>query len=123
MGRRLTKEERAVVKANEEKEKERFWKIVDEFLMSEGKGTEIAAYFDIHPDTLYTRCLREKGVHWSAYQQMKKEKGDVILRKSQYQKAVFQNDCKMQIWLGRQRLGQTERTILQTEEVKTENQK
>ena len=88
--------------------------------MSEGKGTEIAAYFDIHPDTLYTRCLREKGVHWSAYQQMKKEKGDVILRKSQYQKAVFQNDCKMQIWLGRQRLGQTERTILQTEEIKTE---
>lgn len=103
-------------KAAEEKRK--FWKKVDEFLLAEGKGTEIAAYFNIHPDTLYERCAREHKVSWSAYQQSKKEKGDVILRGAQFHKAVIERNVQMQIFLGKNRLGQTDRQIIQTEEIK-----
>jgi hypothetical protein len=96
---------------------EKFWKQVDEMLMAHGLGTEIAAFFDISPNCLYERCKFQKGVDWSVYSQAKTEKGKVILKTSQFQKAIKEKSCTMQIHLGKHWLGQTDRQVIQTEQV------
>lgn len=81
------------------------WNKVDQLLEAGCKGTEIAAYFGVHEDTLYTRCQNEKGSRFSAYSQEKRSKGDSILRAKQFENAMKGNTT-MQIWLGKQRLDQ-----------------
>lgn len=107
-------------KAKEEAQ-EKFWKQVDEMLMAHSTGVEIAAFFDISADCLYERCKRQKRMDFSVYAQSKTFKGKTVLRVSQFHKAVKEKSCTMQIHLGKQWLGQTDREIIRTEE--TEIQK
>lgn len=118
----VEKERLAREEAREKKklEKEKFWAIVDDLLMSESTGKEIASYFDISPDTLYTRCVKDRGIQWSQYAQQKKEKGDAILKHAQFNTAIKGKDTKMQIFLGKNRLGQTDRQVIQNETVQYE---
>ena len=104
---------RAVKKA----EKEKFWKAVDGFLVSQCKGTEIAAYLDITAECLYERCLADKKTLWSIYSQKKQEKGRSILRHAQFEKAIKGKNTQMLIFLGKNILQQTDRQIIQTEEI------
>lgn len=81
------------------------WTKVDGFLEDGWLGTEIAAYFSMHPDTFYTRVMNEKSVGFTEYRQQKLSKGDGSLRSAQMKKAL-KGDNSMLIWLGKNRLGQ-----------------
>lgn len=84
--------------------------IVDQLLEAGCDGTQIAAYFGCHEDTLYKRCEELKNVGFSAYKAQKRAKGDSALLTAQYDAAVKDKDRAMLIWLGKQRLGQTDKT-------------
>ena len=82
------------------------WTVVDRLLHAGCNGTEVAAFIGCCADTLYQRCLQEKGMIFSAYLRLKKEKGDAMLLAKQFEKAVIKGDNSMLIWLGKQRKGQ-----------------
>lgn len=87
------------------------WDRVDDLLEKGCLGTEIAAYFGVHPQTLYERTQSRYGVTYSEYSQSKKAKGELALREVQFDKATGKSkkgDNTMLIWLGKQRLNQKE---------------
>ena len=84
------------------------WEFVDELLMAGCHGTEVAAAIGIHHETLYDRVVLEKGVGFSEYSRIKSADGDRLLRKVQFDTATVDKNVTMQIWLGKQRLGQKE---------------
>jgi hypothetical protein len=85
------------------------WAKVDDLLLAGCLGTEVAAYFGCHPETFYKRVEEEKGIGFTEYRQIKKSKGESILRSVQYARAIGAtkagNDT-MLIWLGKNRLNQ-----------------
>jgi len=86
-------------------------KKVDDLLLAGCKGTEVAAYFGVHHDTLYDRVLKEKGMQFSQYSAEKRQKGESLLRAQQFAKALGvtkEGDNMMLIWLGKNRLDQTD---------------
>jgi hypothetical protein len=91
------------------------WKTVDSLLEADCEGTEIAAYIGIHPDTLYIRCKEENKMGFSEYLREKKAKGNSLLKVTQFNSAIKYKSVTMQIWLGKQRLEQKEKSdITQT---------
>lgn len=84
------------------------WNVVDEMLEAGCLGTEIAAVFGLNKATIYSRCERDKGIQFHEYTQQKRAKGDSVLRKVQYDLAL-EKDRGMLIWLGKQRLGQSDK--------------
>lgn len=85
------------------------WEKVDELLLSGCPGTEVAAFFGIHPDTFYKRVELKYNVGFSAYLQEKKSKGEALLRAHQFDKALGKTrkgDTQLLLMLGRERLGQ-----------------
>lgn len=72
-------------------------------------GTEVAATLGIHPNTLYERCERDNNLSFSEYSATKRASGDRLLKMKQFEVAMT-GDKTMLVWLGKQRLGQTERT-------------
>lgn len=98
------------------------WKEANELLMCGAPGTEIAAYFGMHPNTFYRRVEEKYGISFSDYSAEKKSTGEALIRRHQYHKALGitkKGDNTLLIWLGKQRLGQRENPIeaLITEEV------
>lgn len=97
------------------------FKKVDNLLKMGCSGTEIAASIGCHPDTLYKRVEKIFNTNFSAYAQEKRAIGDSILRAKQFEVAIGneEKDLKpnvtMLIWLGKQRLGQSEK-VENTEE-------
>lgn len=81
------------------------WNLVDNLLMANCHGTEIAAHFDMHPKTFYAKVEDKFKMTFTEYSLEKKQKGDSILRAKQYEKAV-KGDNVMLVWLGKNRLGQ-----------------
>lgn len=86
---------------------------VDELIMSGCLGTEVAAYFGVHPTTLYKRIEDNFNMNFSSYLAEKRSKGDSILKAHQYAKAIGltdKGDNTLLVWLGKTRLGQREVT-------------
>lgn len=86
------------------------FKLVDELLEAGCDGTQIAAVLGCHKETLYDRVKEVKKTDFSAYKAQKRSKGDAALLKAQYDSAIIDKDRGMQIWLGKNRLGQTDKT-------------
>lgn len=86
------------------------WKRVNELLEAGCPGTEIAAYFGMHPDTFYKRVESQYKMGFSDYSSQKKSCGDALIREAQYKKATKRLDNTMLVWLGKNRLGQKENT-------------
>lgn len=86
------------------------WNKVDELLEAGCDGTQIAAYLGCHEDTLYIRCQDEQKMAFSAYKAQKRAKGDSTLLTAQFDAAVKDKDRAMLIWLGKQRLGQADKS-------------
>lgn len=84
------------------------WDTVGKLLEAGCSGESIATQFGIHRTTLYNRCKVDMGLTFSTFSQQKKMLGDNLLRAKQYQTAMSGN-VTMQIWLGKQRLGQTDK--------------
>jgi hypothetical protein len=87
------------------------WEKVDEYLLAGCKGTEIAPHFNMHHDTFYRKVEEKHKVSFTAYAARKKEQGDSMLRKAQFDKAV-KGDNTMLIWLGKNRLKQREGEVI-----------
>jgi len=83
------------------------WDLVDKYLEAGCTGTEIAARLGIGPDTLYDRCLEVKKTNFSLYLQEKRASGDVLLKVAQM-KVATKGNTSMLIWLGKNRLGQSD---------------
>lgn len=86
------------------------WDKVDKMLEADCSGREIAAYFCIHPDTLYNRAAERYEQPFSEYSHKMKLKGDTLIRQKQLDKAMdAAGDNTMLIWLGKQRLDQRDK--------------
>lgn len=81
------------------------WSMVDKLLQAHCPGTEIAASFDMHPETFYDRVKKEFGTGFTEYSQQKKKKGKNNLRLAQLKNAL-EGNTSMQVWLGKNWLGQ-----------------
>lgn len=95
------------------------WNKVDEHLVAGCCGTDIAGLLGVYPDTLYDRCQKEKGTTFTAYSQQKKAKGDSLLKKQQFDKAMGYTefgDNTLLIWLGKIRMSQKETTEISVNE-------
>jgi|GEM_PF-5251011 hypothetical protein len=98
------------------------WKKVDDLLMAGCTIVDIAAHFGCDRDTLYYRFERDFGSSLSAHADLKRKKGDNILKAQQYAKALGltdKGDNTLLIWLGKCRLKQKENGEDQDKESKT----
>ena len=85
------------------------WDKAGEMIAAGCDGVQVAAYFGIHPDTLYMACEKELKMGFSAYLQTKRASGDAALLKAQFDLALKDKNPTMMVWLGKQRLGQREK--------------
>jgi hypothetical protein len=90
------------------------WNRVDKLLQAGCKGTEIADAIGISNDTLYDRCLKEKGLSYTDYSVKMRSKGENLIREAQFDKAL-EGDNTMLIWLGKNRLSQSDKAEVKTE--------
>jgi len=84
------------------------WEKVDNYLMSGSNGVQVAAMLGISFDTLSRRTKDEKNADFAEYLQQKKEKGNNLLKAMQY-KLAMNGDRGMLIWLGKNRLDQSDK--------------
>jgi hypothetical protein len=84
------------------------WKQVDNLLMANCHGTEIAAHFNMHPNTFYNKVQEELNIGFSEYSAIKKAQGDGLIKAKQFEVGVVDKNVTMLIWLGKQRNGQRE---------------
>jgi len=86
-------------------EKHLDWSVVDKLLQAHTPGTEIAASFDMHPNTFYRRVEKEFNCGFDEYCAQKRSKGKNNLRLAQLKNAL-EGNTSMQVWLGKNWLGQ-----------------
>ena len=84
------------------------WKKVDNALMAGSNGVQVAAMLGIHYDTLANHCKEHHKTDFSEYLRQKREKGNNLLHAKQFEQAM-KGDRGMLIWLGKQRLDQTDK--------------
>ena len=84
------------------------WKAVDRLLQAGCAGTQIAARLGIRAEVLYDGCQREHKADFTEYSRQRKEAGDTMLHEQQFA-AAMKGNITMQIWLGKQRLGQKDK--------------
>lgn len=92
------------------------WNKVDKLLEAGCTGVEIAASLGVHYDTLARACKSEKKTNFADYLQEKRASGDSLLRAAQFKSAMSGN-TSMQIWLGKNRLGQSDKPNQSDEQV------
>lgn len=100
------------------------WETIDRLLMIACTGEEIASYMGCSYDTLQRHCVKEKGVEFADYIKNGINKSfKISLRRAQWRSALGQYDnegkciekpnISMQIWLGKQILGQTDKSNME----------
>lgn len=83
------------------------WDSVDYMCMIHCTGEEIAGVLGMDYDTLNRNCKDQKGMYISEYIKQHQNGGKMSLRRAQWKSAEGGN-VTMQIWLGKQWLGQKE---------------
>jgi len=84
------------------------WQEVGAMFEANSFAVDVARYIGCDDETLSKRCIKDLGITLSEYRQRCKAKGDVRLRAKQYDLAL-DGDRTMLIWLGKQRLNQTDK--------------
>lgn len=84
------------------------WDKVDTLCRMQCTGEEIASVFNIDYDTLNKYCKQNNGMGFGDYRKFKAEGGKASLRRRQWLTAENGN-VVMQIWLGKQYLGQKDK--------------
>lgn len=90
--------------------KEVSWEDIDKLCALQATEEEIAQFCEVSVDTIYRRCLEEHGVTFADYFEQKRGSGKASLRRLQWQTAESGNPA-MLIWLGKQYLGQKDRSL------------
>jgi hypothetical protein len=91
------------------------WKRVDHLLTCQCDGVGIAGILGVSPDTLYRACQEEHNIGFAEYSAQKKSEGKELLRAKQFENAM-NGDKTMQIWLGKQYLGQKDKNDITTDD-------
>ncbi|MFO0089759.1 MAG: helix-turn-helix domain-containing protein [bacterium] len=86
------------------------WDQIGKWLEAGCSGSEIADVLGCHENTIYNRCKDDLDVDFVAFKAKNKAKGMKSLRLAQYESAVIDKDRGMQIWLGKQWLGQSDKS-------------
>ena len=84
------------------------WDKVESLIIKGCSGVQISAVLGISKDTLYERCLLELNKNYSLLAHEKFQKGNASLHAKQFELAL-KGDKTLLIWLGKQRLQQSER--------------
>jgi hypothetical protein len=84
------------------------WDKVDSMCKIQCTGDEVASVLNLSYDTLQRACKREKGMSFADYLPQKALAGKASLRRTQWKTATGGNPT-MQIWLGKNMLGQTDK--------------
>ncbi len=82
---------------------------VDKLCQIQCTGEEISSFFEISYDTLERRCKEQFKVSFAEYIKEKSAKGKSSLRRLQW-RAATNGNVTMLIWLGKQYLGQSDKT-------------
>lgn len=90
--------------------KEVSWDDIDKLCALQATEEEIAQFCEVSVSTLYRRCLEERGMGFDEYFEQKRGTGKISLRRSQWQ-AAQKGNATMLIWLGKQYLGQRDRSL------------
>ena len=85
------------------------WAKIDKLLEAGCTGVEIAASEGVDKQTLYRACKRDNKVDFDTYKQQKRSSGDTLLRMAQF-KSAMSGDKTMLIWLGKNRLKQSDKS-------------
>lgn len=85
------------------------WQHVGKLLEAGASVVGIAASIGVDEATLYRRSQTDNKLNFATFSQQKKAKGDELLRVAQFNTAMKGN-VVMQIWLGKNRLGQADKT-------------
>jgi hypothetical protein len=82
------------------------WNTVDKLCNLLCTASEIADFMDVSVDTLYRRIQERHGCTFAEHLSKCAAHAKVALRRAQWKSAVEHNNVAMQIWLGKQILGQ-----------------
>lgn len=85
------------------------WDEFDKLCAIQCTQTEIAGWFQCSVDTIERAVDRDKGMGFADYYTQKAGSGKISLRRQQWQLAL-KGDKTMLIWLGKQYLGQNEKS-------------
>jgi len=85
------------------------WDKVSGYLRAQCSSVGIAEILGISTDTLYLRCKKDNKIDYTVFSEQKKSEGKELLRAKQYSMAMNGN-ITMQIWLGKQYLGQRDKS-------------
>lgn len=91
------------------------WVKVEELTVAGCMGSEIAGVLGVAPITLYEHVEKNYGIKFSEFRQQFLSKGDAGIRVSQFKKAL-KGDNSMLIWLGKNRLGQKDKSQSELDE-------
>ena len=84
------------------------WETVKKLCAIQCTRSEVASFLDIGESTLVRRCQQDYGCDFDTLYKMWSEKGKISLRRSQFRMA--ETNAALAIWLGKQYLGQTDKT-------------
>jgi len=92
------------------------WVVMDKLLGLGSTLRECSEWFTCSEDTIERRVKEEKGMLFAEYQERKAAGFKISLRRKQYEVAMGDRKSKpsvnMLIWLGKQLLGQSEKTLI-----------
>lgn len=88
---------------------EKEWNLIQNACKIQCTGDEVAALVGIEYDLLADIIKRTHGVTFPEYFKKYAAEGRASLRRKQFQSAIEKDNVTMQIWLGKQYLGQTDR--------------
>lgn len=89
------------------------WDLVDELLLYQNSGAQIASHFGIHPDTFYRRFQDKYGENFVGYAGIKYTQGKSNLLKKQFQKAINDGNVPLLLKLGEIYLDQKQTEIVE----------
>lgn len=87
------------------------WELVEEMIDAQCNGVEIAAYFNVIPQTFYYKFKDHYETDFSSYSPFRSQCGKGAIKLAQYRKALnedAQGSTQLLIWLGKVMLGQKE---------------
>lgn len=88
------------------------WKKIDSLLVAGCSGREAASCIGVGASCLYEACEREKKMPFSEYIQIKKSKGNGMIRVKQFEKAMKGDNVMLKL-LGTNRLNQTDKKVIE----------
>ena len=89
------------------------WEIVKKLCQIQCTRSEIASFFEISDATLVRRCQQDYACDFDTLFKQWSEHGKITLRRNQFRMA--ETNAALAIWLGKQYLGQSDKTEFNTE--------